>query len=197
MDEPVIWGAWAAILLAPFLMVVAVLLYDATVRRRVSRRLDALWGWLGEGVRVVGSRREWQGEVEGRQVSVDWFDGTTEVRVAGQPRVRMGFAREEEPSDAMPETGLGRAYPIADGEVVWTEEPDRVPALVGQPGVREALRALLADDGESRRAVELSPTDGVGWLVRHLPDQRFGRADTERWVRALVRLARAAEAVPA
>lgn len=193
MDDRVIWAAWGVVLLLPFAMVVALLLYGAAVRRRLSRRLDAIWGWLGEGMRVVGSRREWQGEVDGREVSVDWFDDTTEVRVAGRPRVRMGFAREEEPSDV----GPGRAYPIADGEVVWTEEPDRVPGLVGQPGVREALRALLADDGASRRAVEVSPTDGVGWVVRHLPDRRFGPADTERWVRALVRLATASEAVPA
>jgi hypothetical protein len=72
-----------------------------------------------------------------------------------------------------------------------------IPEIVKQPGVEEALRMLLAKDGESLRSIDVDPNAGVGWFARNLPDRMFGREDAERWVRAVVAVATASEAVAA
>jgi len=84
--------------------------------------------------------------------------------------------------------------PISSGEVACAASAEEVGALVHQPEVKQALDALLENDGESLRKVEVDPEKGVSWFARNLP-RGLTREDTERWVRAVLTIARAAEAV--
>jgi hypothetical protein len=198
MDDPIYYAVLSLLLLAPWSVILLSMCITAQRRTAQANRLDALWDWLGQGMRNMGSGRAWSGNVDGREVRVDFFEDTTVVRVDAKPRVRVGFGREDEPQSVIPEArDGGHVYTLECGEVGYADDPSVVPAMVQQPGVEEALRMLLAGDGESLRSIDVDPKAGVGWFARNLPERMFGREDAQRWVQAVVAVARAAEAVPA
>jgi hypothetical protein len=198
MDDRVFYGVLFLLLLAPWLVIFSGLWAVIHRRRKEASRFDGLWDWLGRGTRDKGAGRVWSGQVDGRDVRVDFYEDTTVVRVEARPKVRVGFGREDEPQSVIAEArDGGHVYTLGSGEVGYAEEPSVVPAIVRQPGVEEALRMLLASDGESLRSIDVDPKAGVGWFVRNLPEKMFEREDAKRWVRAIVALATAAETVPA
>jgi hypothetical protein len=193
---------WVGLLMVLLLIPVAVIIVGVSVvahlRFKASSRLDGLWDWIGKGTRSLGSGRVWSGTVDGRHVRVDFFEDSTEVHVQARPKVRIGFGREDEPQSVIPEAREGlHVFTLDGGEVGYADQPSTVPALVRQPGVEEALRTLLANDGASLRSIDVDPQSGVGWFARNLPEGSFGREDAERWVRALLAVATASESVPA
>lgn len=198
MDDEVFYGVLFVLLLLPWLVIFMSLFGIINRRRREASRLDTVWDWLGQGKGNLGAGRVWTGVVDGRGVRVDFNEDTTVVRVEAKPKVRVGFGREDEPQSVIPEAREGgRVYTLPNGEVGYADEPAVIPEILKQPGVEEALRMLLASDGASLRSIDVDPKSGVGWFARNLPESMFERDDAQRWVRAMVKLASAAEAVPA
>lgn len=192
--EPLVWLYVAVLLVAPPTIFLAYYVGSINERRRRMLQLDALWAWVGEGRDLHGEGRGWVGEIDGRRVDVDWFDDNTTVQVDARPHVHVGFGRGDQPPDLVDGARDGRPVPIDLGEVAYAERPEEVAALVRVPRVKDALDVLLEDDGGSLRKVEVDPVHGVSWFARNLP-VGFTREDTERWVRAVLVVARAAEAV--
>src|SRR5688500_15262276 len=113
MDDRVYWTVWTILLLAPHAVILTSMCAVAHMRRRRARGLEHVWAWIGKPHRHYGAGREWVGEVDGRRVEIDYFEDTTEVRVAAKPRVRVGFGRDDEPPAVVDEaTHGGTAVPI-------------------------------------------------------------------------------------
>ena len=191
--EPLYLLIWAVVLLTPPTIVLAWYVANQQQRKKRLHELEQLWGWLGSGARQYGSGREWVGEVDGRRVDVGWMDRNTTVRVEAQPKVRAGFGRGDQPAALVPESQDGTQAIQLDGDKVgWTTRSEDIHALVEQPQVKAALDTLLERDGASLRSVDIDPRTGVAFFARNLP-HHIGREDTERWVRAVIAIAKGAE----
>ncbi|MEQ1505485.1 MAG: hypothetical protein ABMB14_24850 [Myxococcota bacterium] len=185
---------WVLVLMLPPAILLTGIAAGYSARQRQYDRLGAQWGWLGGSTRKYGSGREWSGKVDGRDVSVQWFDRTTTVVVSARPRVKIGFGLTDQPKQVVTEGADGGTSVRIEGQRVgYAADGAEVGALATQPGVEHALAALLGRDGTSLRSVNVDPETGVTWLARNLSDHDIGPDDTRRWVDALIRVATASE----
>lgn len=182
-----------AYLIPTAVIIVGLTLWFAS-RQQKTLLVDELWAWLGPGAPWQGNGRTFGGTVDGRAVHVTWFDGTTTLTVEATPAVHAGFGRRDRPVEVIDEAAEGGRRVAVDAEHVgYGETRGDVNLLLGQPGVREALDLLLADDELSIRAVDVEPGKGVVWFARNLRELATTAKSTWQWTNAAVAVARASE----
>jgi hypothetical protein len=182
---------WAMRLVVPPLLFLIVFWWFLARRQRLVRGLQERWSWLGSPQPYQGAGQRWSGEVDGRRVEVRWFEGNTELEVEARPLVAMGFGRKGQPEEL---ASVPDASPLElDGKVGYSHDLAAVRAVARQPGVAEALSALLDAPDRSLRAVRVNPAGRVTWFARNLPERRLTREDTRQWALALLTVAHATE----
>lgn len=185
---------WFLPLVVPPIVLVVVLSLVVAIRRRLMGRLQVLWGWIGPASPWQGAGRVWSGVVEGRNVVVRWFEHNTTVEVGARPKAEVAFTRKGQPASVA--THDEDATPVdLPGKVGYAPDPSAARALASAPGVDEALGTLLGDRDRSLRAVRVDPKGTVSWFARNLPERALTPDDAHAWVRALMVVARASEAV--
>ena len=157
-------------------------------------RLDPAFAALSRGKQVSLVGRGWVGEHAGRQVNA-WFSKgpQIEIYVAGDTGAVAGVGQ-----DSRMASFAARAFGLESFEVgdyvAGGRDLDWTRRWLEQPGVREALDVLLAEDGRTLRSVAVLP-DCVRFVARFVAYSQVTPEATAAWMAAATTCVVAAEAV--
>jgi hypothetical protein len=178
----------------------------AYVLYRRRRRLDAVFSPLGlDGRRYMLTGRQYQGTIEGRQISVRFYRGPMLEMHLGTPlRTRFGVAERGSSTPTLARLFGRQPLNLDDPALseLWVFAIDRpwARALMADLEARRAIRQLLAA-GESWalvRQVVLGP--GAFRLRLYHSKRLFGfeitAEEAQGWLDGLLALARVAEGLP-
>jgi hypothetical protein len=170
---------------------------------RRKRRLDAVFTPLGlTGGQYMLTGRQYQGAVDGRQVSARFYRGPTlEVRLSTPLQTRFGVA--EEGATTLPLARLAGQQPLdleapeLSGLHVFARDEGWARSLLADSEARTRIRRLMnaAEDWALVRQVILEPGTFCLRLYRsrHLFKYEIRPEDVRQWLDDLRALARIAE----
>lgn len=180
---------WAVRLVIPPVLVIVVFSAVIAARQRTLRRIAVVWNWLGPPQRVYGAGRQWSGAVDGRALTVTWFERTLTMKLAARPTARLGFGPTGQPPSAVEAARDG-----AEGKPLGTFTGYGRGADTVAKRVPEALHTLLDTGGpQAVRAINVDPEQGVSWLARPIPAREQSPAQAHAWANALADVARETE----